>query len=300
MATYKGIKGFNIQTVSSDPPAPFIGEVWYNSASATVKYFGVQIAAWSTGGNKADGSYSLAGAGTQTAGLAFGGESPPGDEKKTEEYNGTSWTNGGAMTTGGQRLAGAGTQTAGLGFGGKISTGSSNATEEYNGSSSTPPYTRYDATEEYNGTAWTGGGTMNFARQDVGGAGTQTSALVFGGSAAPPVNVAAGVATEEYDGSSWTVGGSLSIGRKYLSGCGESNSGALAISGNNPGILNTEQYNGTAWTSTASLNTGLKQGAGAGTTTAALAFGGTNPPDAGLLTQEFNDATPATFTVGTD
>ena len=141
---------------------------------------------------------------------------------------------------------------------------------------------------------------MNFARQDVGGAGTQTSALVFGGSAAPPVNVAAGVATEEYDGSSWTVGGSLSIGRKYLSGCGESNSGALAISGNNPGILNTEQYNGTAWTSTASLNTGLKQGAGAGTTTAALAFGGTNPPDAGLLTQEFNDATPATFTVGTD
>jgi hypothetical protein len=44
MATYKGIKGFNIQTVSSDPPAPFAGQVWYNSTSATVKYFGIQAA----------------------------------------------------------------------------------------------------------------------------------------------------------------------------------------------------------------------------------------------------------------
>jgi len=29
MTTYKGIKGFNIQTLSSDPPAPFEGQVWY-------------------------------------------------------------------------------------------------------------------------------------------------------------------------------------------------------------------------------------------------------------------------------
>ena len=82
MATYKGIKGFNIQTVSSDPSVPFVGQVWYNSTSATVKYFAIQAAAWSTGGNKTDTSYSLAGAGTQTAGLAFGGESPSGNEKK--------------------------------------------------------------------------------------------------------------------------------------------------------------------------------------------------------------------------
>jgi hypothetical protein len=41
MAEYKGIKGFNIQTVSSDPANPLVGEVWYNSTSATVKYFAV-------------------------------------------------------------------------------------------------------------------------------------------------------------------------------------------------------------------------------------------------------------------
>jgi hypothetical protein len=37
--------------------------------------------------------YSVAGAGTQTAALAFGGNNPPaGNSGATEEYDGTSWT----------------------------------------------------------------------------------------------------------------------------------------------------------------------------------------------------------------
>jgi hypothetical protein len=61
---------------------------------------------------------ALAGCGTQTAGLAFGGNVPPATGA-TEEYDGTSWTtNPVSLNTARFALAGAGTQTAALGFGG--------------------------------------------------------------------------------------------------------------------------------------------------------------------------------------
>ena len=46
---------------------------------------------WSTGGNLSSPRYGLAGAGTQTAGLAFGGNDMDPDTC-TEEYNGLSWS----------------------------------------------------------------------------------------------------------------------------------------------------------------------------------------------------------------
>jgi hypothetical protein len=42
--------------------------------------------------------YALAGCGTQTAGLAFGGEDP-GTTGATEEYDGTSWTTFNSLNT---------------------------------------------------------------------------------------------------------------------------------------------------------------------------------------------------------
>jgi hypothetical protein len=51
------------------------------------------------------------------------------------------------------------------------------------------------ATEEYNGTSWTNGGNLATARNNLGGAGTQTSGLGFGGSTT--ISLAA---TEEYSG----------------------------------------------------------------------------------------------------
>ena len=118
MATYKSIKGFNIQSVSSDPPAPFEGEVWYNSGSNTLKYFANVSAGWSTGA-AITGRYKLAGAGIETAGLVFGGNNPansPPLTNATEEYNGTSWSPGGNMSVARSALAGAGTQTAALAY----------------------------------------------------------------------------------------------------------------------------------------------------------------------------------------
>jgi hypothetical protein len=90
MSEYKGIKGFSIQSLSADPADPNIGQVWYNSTSGSWKVTSVTTASsWATGNNLNTARASVAGAGTQTAGLAFGGQPPTG---ATEEYDGNSWT----------------------------------------------------------------------------------------------------------------------------------------------------------------------------------------------------------------
>ena len=63
------------------------------------------------------GRESLAGAGTQTAALGFGGNGPP-ITGVTEEYNGTIWTSVNSMNTARTALGGAGLQTSALAFGG--------------------------------------------------------------------------------------------------------------------------------------------------------------------------------------
>ena len=110
MSEYKEIKGIKVQDLSADPPAPFIGEVWYNNSSGDLKYYGGPIpASWATGGSLSQATSRRAGAGTQTAGLAAGGGPGPGTTA-TEEYNGSAWTTGGAMGTGRYFLAGSGIQ----------------------------------------------------------------------------------------------------------------------------------------------------------------------------------------------
>ena len=82
---------------------------------------------WSSGGNLATARRYLAGCGTQSAGLSFGGYGP---SAVTEEYNGTSWSAGGNLATARYYLAGCGTQSAGLSFGGYDGYRSA-VTEEY-------------------------------------------------------------------------------------------------------------------------------------------------------------------------
>jgi hypothetical protein len=115
-----------------------------------------------------------------------------------------------------------------LGFGGEV-----------------PPVT--GATEEYNGNSWTSVNSMNTARTALGGAGTQTAGLAFGGNDGTPTYLSA---TEEYNGTSWTTSpASMSTARAYLAGNG-TQSLALAVGGNT-GTANTgatEEYDGTSWT----------------------------------------------------
>jgi len=77
--------------------------------------------------------YSLAGGGTQTAAIAFGGA--PGRKTDTELYDGTSWTTTQGLTNGREALASgnAAPNSASLAFGGRTSPTASVLTEEFTG-----------------------------------------------------------------------------------------------------------------------------------------------------------------------
>jgi hypothetical protein len=93
MAEYINIKGQNIEVVASDPANPTQGQIWYNSTSNTLKGLGATAAgAWATGNNMNTARYYIAGCGTQTAALGFGGYAFPSPTGATEEYDGTTWT----------------------------------------------------------------------------------------------------------------------------------------------------------------------------------------------------------------
>ena len=89
MAEYASEKGVKVQTVAGDPPAPFEGQVWYNSSTGNHRVNkGALVSAWATGGALNTGRQKSASAGTQTAALAFGGGTPY--SANTELYNGSS------------------------------------------------------------------------------------------------------------------------------------------------------------------------------------------------------------------
>ena len=117
----------------------------------------------------------LAGAGTQTAALAFGGSTPT-ILGCTEFFNGSAWTVFSSLITARQQLAGTGTQNAALAF----SSGST-------------------STEAFNGNSWTVGGAMIVDRTLLGAAGTQNAALGFGGAGIAPLFTPC-TNTEAYNG----------------------------------------------------------------------------------------------------
>jgi hypothetical protein len=196
---------------------------------------------------------NLAGSGIQTA-ASFWRIYYSGTIAATESYNGTSWTTSPAsMSTARAELAGCGLQTSALAFGGQPVTA---ATEEWNDYGEPNTFENIGQVW-YNGTtkalkftdetftdAWATGNNMNTARRGVGGAGTQTEALAFGG-----LDTANTGATEEYNGSAWTTSNPLNTARFSLAGTGIQTA-ALAFGGyidpGSPGVqAATEEYNGT-------------------------------------------------------
>ena len=100
MSDYTGIQGQAVVNVSSDPSVSVAAQVWYNSTTGTFKITNyVAGGAWATGGNLTNARRLFAGAGTQTAGLAFGGTTGS-DTAATEEFTGeTSAENVKTITT---------------------------------------------------------------------------------------------------------------------------------------------------------------------------------------------------------
>ena len=129
------------------------GNLWFNTSTNKLQY-SYYGGAWSAGGALSTARSNLAGAGTNTAALAFGGALGAPSYTLvacTETYNGTSWSAGGALSTARYSLAGAGTNTAALAFGGRTPALSAvTCTETYSlsiltctftGTITPPPYT---------------------------------------------------------------------------------------------------------------------------------------------------------------
>ena len=119
---------------------------------------------------------------------------------------------------------------------------------------------------------WASGGSLNAARGNgIGGGGTQTNALAFGGDPRT-------AATENYNGSSWTEVADLNTARNYLTGIGESGEACMANSGNSGSYTGaTEIWNGSGWTEVADTPPGRIYVNLAGSTTSAIQTGGSDP-----------------------
>ena len=272
MTTYKEIYGTNVEVLASDPTNPVEGQIWYNSTSQTLKGYALVAGSWATAGPLNTGRNTFSGSGTQTAGLVFGGFTPPTATGATESYNGTSWTTlPASMNTARIGAASAGaTNTAALAIGGETITPSASVTN----------------VEIWNGTSWTETGDITIANKYQGGAGTSTAALEFGGG---PGIVAD---TESWNGSTWTELNNLNNATSQNGGCGATNTAALNFSGSGPGgpTAQTESWNGTSWTIVNSVNTARRglMGNRVGSQTLALCVGGTNPPTVFANTESWN------------
>jgi len=118
-------------------------------------------AAWATTSNLNEAKYGLAGCGTTSAALCFGGYINANVDT-TEIWNGTSWATTSSLNEAKRFLAGCSTTSAALCFGG--STGARVAT-----------------TEIWDGSLWATTSSLNEAKGYLAGCGTTSAALCFGG-----------------------------------------------------------------------------------------------------------------------
>jgi hypothetical protein len=51
MTTFKEIRGTAVQSVSTDPSNPEVGQIWYNNSIGVLKGYALSAAAWASGGN---------------------------------------------------------------------------------------------------------------------------------------------------------------------------------------------------------------------------------------------------------
>jgi hypothetical protein len=286
MATYREIKGLRVPYLSSDLPSASAStqeaQVWYNSSTGKLRTF-VAYDTWATTSPINTGRNTSVAGGTQTAGLVAMGTP---FLNSTEEYNGSGWSSGGNINTAREEGGSGGsvhTQTAAIIFAGR-----------------TPPSTAVAIAETYDGSSWTEIADLNTARRSqLGGAGSTTACIAFGGNNPDPV----GDQTESWNGTAWTEVADMNEPVSVGGGsAGSSSTSAFCAGGYGPPSLpqarlaTVEEWDGSSWTETADLNTARYELAGAGTTTAAVYFGGNNPSPAKVAITESFDGTSWTET----
>jgi hypothetical protein len=276
MADYININGNNIPIRASDPSNPILGEVWYNLTTNALKGQGATTTgSWASGTSISPGLSGAGGAGTTTAFVLFGGDVPP-YTTSSKLYDGTTWTSTGSLGTArGGFENGVGTQTAAQATGGVT------------------PGVFYGNNEQFNGTTWSEQNDLNTARGGMAqsGQGSQTSAIVAGGTAPPAPAPPGSTTVETWDGTSWAAGTALPTANKGFAGAGVLNSFLTFGGAPYPSVGNTTNlWNGSTWTSQPTLNTARQGLSGSGSSTLALAFGGEAAPYR-AETESFNGST---------
>lgn len=265
MATYYGTYGQKVQYLSADPPAPQVGQVWYNSTSATLKVQSVTTTgSWATSGNMNQARGALGSAGTFTAGLAVGAYYPYGNN--VEKYSGSVWTNSTVYPVSAGFITGCGLQTAALTAGGNN-----------NG-----PY--LSTVNKFDGTTWTASTSIPYGAEAGNLFGIQTAAIFFGGG---DTGGSYPASSFSFNGTSWTSTPSLNNNLRYGSLATGTNTAGLAAGGGYPFTSNTEKWSGTAWTNSGAIpfTTYNVSGNGVGTQNAAMLWFGS---PVNTTTQYFN------------
>lgn len=236
---------------------------------------------WTEVSNISTARGKMGAAGTQTAGVIYGGyvSTPVGNTNVTEEYDGSSWTTSpGTLYEDIAQMAAFGTLTTAVMAGG------------YNYKAS-PPKARA-VTQEYNGTTWASNpspsGDLGSANYDMSGAGTQTAGLSIGG------NPGAKTTTEEYNGTVWTAGGALLAGKAVATAAGTQTD---AIISGGPGVI-VYGYDGAAWSTRPSMATPRSElgGTTPAPASSTLAIGGSSKTTCELFTGAVETATASFIT----
>ena len=264
-------------------------------------------ATWSSGGTYPTNASGAAVAGTKNAAIAFGGTVYPGPNGPTNisaTYDGTSWALTPVINTSRSNSANAknGSQTAALMIAGNAP-GHTDACEEYNGASWSTvntypvsarihdqgtgtqiaamcsggygggPGTAYLTTTcTYDGTNWTALGApsdSNVGRFSGTTCGTQTAAVMFGGTSP------GGVKVETWNGSTWAEESSAFNIPRSAGGSAGTSTNAIFFGGEPSGNgASTEHWDGTSFSTRPSLATSRYAMGSTGTATAGLSVGG--------------------------
>ena len=241
MSKYKEIKGFKVQTLATDTAA---------SAAAG--------GAWASAANMNTTAYFRGGAGTQAAGLVWGGTLQPNPfTADTEEFDGTSWSEQNNLPQAISFICGSGTQTAAVSYGGQNPGGVINKVYEYNGTSWSTNPADYPA-----------------SYSSMAAAGTATASIISGG---PPAQTI----VNTFDGTNFTEVAELNTGRRGHASTGTTTA-AMVVAGETPKTVNTELWNGSAWTEVSNYPIATQDLGAWGTSTDSIAGAGYSTANTGL------------------
>jgi len=244
--------------------------------SATLLYSGTT---WTASGSLNTARDQSGGAGISTAALIFGGRVPPSNVSAvTESFDGSTWTTSPAtLGTAARQAAGWGTQTAAL-MGGNDP--ASTITQLYNNSSNTITSAAWASITAYP-TECTG----------VGGVGSSTAGLFFGGESAPGPVI---TTSTTYDGSSWTAANAKGTASQLSMNFGTQTSAVAAGGEPVPGVgSQVEEWGGTSWsTAPNTISVARRNGGGSGSgEPSGVIFGGGEHPSYSTSTEGYDGTT---------